>query len=67
LVSVYLDNVNDVKPKEVEDAIVPVLNDRDLKIVEMPLLISSSNSTAGLIAADVPGLPQELGCLVAGL
>jgi hypothetical protein len=42
-----------VKPKDIEAAVTEVLADRRLRLLEMPVLMPSSNSTAGLIAADV--------------
>jgi hypothetical protein len=53
LVGIYLDHTDIVKPKDVEAVIVPILETRYLKLVETPVLLPSSNSTAGLIAADV--------------
>jgi len=53
LVSIYLDHTTLVKPKKVEEVVEPILADRYLKLVETPVLLPSSNSTAGLIAADV--------------
>lgn len=53
LISVYLDSLSDVTPHTVAEVIVPVLARRHMKVVEMPVLLPSSNSTAGLIAAGV--------------
>ena len=53
MVSMYCDNLSEVKPKDIEAAVTEVLADRRLRLVEMPVLMPSSNSTAGLIAADV--------------
>jgi hypothetical protein len=53
LVSMYCDYLSDVKPKNIEDAVTDVLACRRLRPVEMPAVMLSSNSTAGLIAADV--------------
>lgn len=53
LVSMYCDYLNDVKPKDIEAAVANVLADRRLRLVEMPVLTPSGNSTPGLIAADV--------------
>lgn len=53
LVSVYLDHTDIVKVKEVEGVVAPILEKRYLRLVETPVLLPSSNNTAGLIAADV--------------
>jgi hypothetical protein len=53
LVSVYLDHSDIVKPAKVAEKVRPILEERELRLVENPVLLISSNGTAGLIAADV--------------
>lgn len=53
LVALYVDFTTLVSAKEVEECAVPVLEERGVKLVETPMMLRSSNSTAGLIAADV--------------
>jgi len=53
LVSIYLDDTELVTPRDVEAVVLPVFEERYLELVETPVLLPSSNSTVGLIAADV--------------